>query len=74
MIGGLQANMRHMVEWTDKHEAADQRRFEELSRKIGEIELHRAEAKGSWKALSFIGVAAGSIGSFLYHLFGPVFR
>jgi hypothetical protein len=83
-IGGLQADMRRAMEWFDKHEAADQRRFEELSTRIDaaqhrqgdrvtSLEISRAEAEGGWKALTFVGTLAGAFGAFLYHLLGIKF-
>ncbi len=80
-IGGLQADMRRAMEWFDRHEAADQRRFEELSRRIDaaqhsqsdrvtSLEISRAQAEGGWKVISLIGATAGAAGAFLYHLLG----
>lgn len=80
-IGGLQADMRRAMAWFDKHEAADQRRFEELSVRIDNsqhnhsdrvtsLEISRAQAQGGWKVITVIGTLAGGLGAFLYHLIG----
>lgn len=81
MIGGLQVDVRRLVEWTATHEIADQRRFEDLANRIESrsdrqgdrvtaLELSRAEMRGGWKFVSIIGAVAGGVGAFLYHLLG----
>jgi hypothetical protein len=80
-IGGLQADMRRAIQWFDQHEAADQRRFEQLAARIDAVasqhgtrvsalEMQRAELVGGWKILSLIGTVAGGVGAFIYHLMG----
>jgi hypothetical protein len=81
MLGGLQADMRSAKEWFEKHEEADQRRFEALAAKIDQnnvqhsqrvaiLEIDSAEKRGGWKILSLIGTISGGIGAFIYHVFG----
>lgn len=64
MIGGLQADMRQAKQWFDRHEDADQRRFEALAAKIDALESHRDQVKGGWWVLSVIGTVAGALGGF----------
>lgn len=81
MIGGLQADVRRVIEWTDTHEKADQHRFELLaeqitshheknSMRVSALELNNAEARGGWKLMGLLGTVAGGLGAFIYHLLG----
>jgi hypothetical protein len=72
-IGGLQADMKRAIAWFDKHEEADQRRFEALAKQINTLELYKAEAVGQWKAVAFLGTLTGALGSFVYHILGLKF-
>jgi hypothetical protein len=78
-IGGLQADMRRAMEWFDRHEAADQRRFEQLADRLDvammqynarltALEINKAQVIGGWKLLSMVGTFAGALGAYLYHL------
>jgi hypothetical protein len=72
-IGGLQADMKRAIAWFDKHEEADQHRFEMLARQINALELHKAETAAQWKAVAFLGTLTGALGSFVYHILGLKF-
>ena len=81
MIGGLQTDVRRLVEWTDRHERADQRRFEELAERIDSkvtqhgdrmtaIEISDAETRGSLKAAGLVGGLVSAVVAAAYHLIG----
>jgi hypothetical protein len=42
--------------------------LDKVHTRVSSLEFSHAEARGGWKATSMLGVIAGSIGAFIYHL------